>query len=116
MNITLSWDLFIMVFFAVIIAYSFIIGKNQTLQVIIATYIAVLTADAIGNLLHQYLLKPGPLLQALNIGSIEKALIFLKVAIFIIAIVVIAVKGGFSVDIGDESSTALRLVMNFIFG
>ena len=50
MEINLSWDLFVIVFFAVIIAYSFIIGRNQTLKVIIASYIAILASDGIGNL------------------------------------------------------------------
>jgi hypothetical protein len=62
-NLRLSWDLFIIVFFGVIIAYSFIIGRNQTLKIIIATYMAILTADGLGNLFQTYLLPTAPSLQ-----------------------------------------------------
>ena len=50
MNIELSWDLFVLVFFVVIMAYSLIIGRDNTLKVILGTYVAALTADAAGNL------------------------------------------------------------------
>ena len=48
MDIKLSWDLFIAVFFIIIVAYSFIIGLNGTIKVILGTYIAIVCADAIG--------------------------------------------------------------------
>ncbi len=50
MNIQLTWDLFILVFFVVIVAYSLIIGRGNTLKVILGTYVAALAADAFGNI------------------------------------------------------------------
>ena len=63
MNIVLSWDLFIVVFFSVIIAYSFIVGRNQTIKIIIGTYMATLAADGVANLAHKYLGGPTPIVR-----------------------------------------------------
>jgi hypothetical protein len=55
MNITLSWDLFVVVFLVVIIAYSLIIGRDNNLKVILGTYVSMIAADASGALYAQYL-------------------------------------------------------------
>jgi lipoprotein signal peptidase len=73
MEINLSWDLFVVVFFTVIIAYSFIIGRNQTLKIIIASYIAILTSDGIGNLIERFFIGENPIINVLNFVGSEKS-------------------------------------------
>jgi hypothetical protein len=36
MNLTLSWDLFIIVFFALVVTYSFIIGRKESMKIIVS--------------------------------------------------------------------------------
>lgn len=112
-NIRLSWDLFILVFFGVVIAYSFIIGRNQTLKVIISTYMAILTADGIGNLIQTYLLPAAPTLQG-EMG--DQALVLIKIFTFVLTIVILAIKGGFQVDVPPEQSVVTRVLGNLSFG
>lgn len=112
-NIRLSWDLFILVFFGVVIAYSFIIGRNQTIKVIISTYMAILTADGIGNLLQTYLLPAAPSLQG-EVG--DQALVLVKIFIFVLTIVILAIRGGFLVDMNSDQSMITRLLGNLSFG
>lgn len=116
MAVTLSWDLFVAVFFTVIIAYSFIIGKNNTLKIIIGTYVAVLAADGLGNLIQQYLLGQSPVLKVLPAAFEGQALVLFKIIVFIIAIVLIAVRGGFFVDLPEEETAIGRLIAIFCFG
>lgn len=112
-DIRLSWDLLILVFFAIVIAYSFIIGRNQALKVIIASYMAVLTADGIGSLFQNYLLPAAPSLQG-EAGI--QTLILMKMFIFVVVIVLLVIKGGFRVDLLPESSLVTRLLSNLSFG
>lgn len=112
-NIRLSWDLFILVFFGIVIAYSFIIGRNQTLKVIIASYMAILTADGLGNLIKVYLLPAAPTLQG-EMG--EEALVLTKIFTFVLVVVLLAIKGGFRVDILPERSVVTRILANLSFG
>ena len=114
----LSWDLFIVVIFGFIVAYSFIIGRNSTLKVIIGSYIAILTADGLGNLFKQYVLGSSQLMSLLRfigIGSEDKTMILFKVIVFIMAIVIIAIKGGFDIK-GKHTNGMISFIMSGIFG
>lgn len=115
----LSWDLFVIVVFAVIMAYSFIIGKSNTLKVIIGSYIAILTADGLGNLFKQYLLSSKQVvlfLKFFGLGGEDKTMILVKVLVFILAIVVISMKGNFEVHDNGSRGGIIGLIMNLIFG
>lgn len=112
-NIRLSWDLFVLVFFAVVIAYSFIVGRNQTIKIIIASYMAILTADGLGNLFERYLLPTAPALQ--GVQGVQ-ALVLLKIFVYVLVIVLVAVRGGFRVDLPAENSVITRVLANLSFG
>jgi hypothetical protein len=117
--VQLSWDLFILVFFAVVVAYSFIIGRNQTLKVILGTYVAILCADGIGNLFAKYLAPSEAFLKLMklfSIGSEDQAVIFFKVLIFLVLIVLIAVRGMFQVDSPEHGSMSIRIVIVLLLG
>ncbi len=116
MEINLSWDLFVIVFFTVIIAYSFIIGRNQTLKIIIASYIAILAADGIGNLIERYLIGEEPLINAIDFTTGEGTLVVLKIFIFIFTIVLIATRGRFAIDMGRSGSAAMNIILNLTYG
>lgn len=119
MNLHLSWDLFILVFFAVVIAYSFIIGRNQTLKVILGTYIAILCADGLGNLFAKYFASSEAFLRFLklfSIGGHDQAIAFFKVFVLLVLIVLIAVRGLFQVEVNDSSPATLKLGMLLLLG
>lgn len=115
----LSWDLFVLVVFAVIIAYSFIIGKENTLKIIIGSYIAILAADGLGNLFKQYLLSNKQFvlfLKFLGLGGEDNTMILMKILIFILAIVIISMKGSFEIQSGIVKHGPIGLITNLIFG
>ena len=115
MEINLSWDLFVIVFFAVIIAYSFIIGRNQTLKVIIASYIAILTADGVGNLIKHYFINQNPetTIDAINQ---EGSLVVIKIFIFVLTIVLVATRGRFTMNMSRPESSAMNVIINLTYG
>jgi hypothetical protein len=119
MNLNLSWDLFILAFFGVVIAYSFIIGRNKTLKVISATYIGILCSDALGNLFSIYFASSETFLKVLKLFSItttEQAVAFFKVFILITLIVMLAVRGQYSFSAEDDRSIGLRTAITIMLG
>ncbi len=74
---------------------------------------AILTADGIGNLLQTYLLPAAPTLQG-EMG--DQALVLIKIFIFVLTIVILAIKGGFLVDMPPEQSVVTRILGNLSFG
>ena len=111
MDIQLTWDLFIIVFFAVIIAYSFIVGKNQTVKIILSSYIAILAADGFGNLVNQYLVGYNPLIGLFTRIGGDHAIIILKIGIFVSTIVLLATRGAFNITMARERSGFVSLIM-----
>jgi hypothetical protein len=116
MEINLSWDLFVIVFFTVIIAYSFIIGRNQTLKIIIASYIAILASDGIGNLIERYLMSEDPIIDMLNISTGGNTLIVLKIFIFVLTIVLISTRGRFAINMERTKSQMMNVILNLTYG
>jgi hypothetical protein len=116
MEINLSWDLFVVVFFTVIIAYSFIIGRNQTLKIIIASYIAILTSDGIGNLIERFFIGENPIINVLNFVGSEKSVIILKIIIFIFTIVVIVTRGRFTINMDKSKSSMMNMILTITYG
>ncbi len=116
MDINLTWDLFVIVFFAVIIAYSFIIGRNQTLKIIIASYIAILTADGIGNLVQYYFIGEDAVAGRIQVTNVEASLIVIKIFIFVAAIVLIATRGRFTINMDQPRSSITGIMLNLAYG
>lgn len=115
MEINLSWDLFVIVFFTVIIAYSFIIGRNQTLKIIIGSYIAILASDGIGSLIERYLIGEKALVNT-GLTNTESSLIILKIVIFVFTIVLITTRGRFNINMGNYDSGMMSLGLTLIYG
>lgn len=116
MEINLSWDLFVIVFFAVIIAYSFIIGRNQTLKVIIASYIAILTADGIGNLIKYYFIGDNAAAANVSLTSEAGGLVVIKIFIFVLTIVLVATRGRFTMNMSRPASSMVNIILTLTYG
>lgn len=100
-------------------AYSFIIGRNQTLKVISATYIGILSADALGNLFAKYFVTSESFMKVLrlfSIGGAEQAIAFCKVFVLITLVVLIAVRGIYEFGFDDEKPFAMRMSISFVLG
>lgn len=101
MNIQLTWDLFIIVFTAIITAYSFIIGRRQTIKIIMSVYVAFLAADGLGFFIKETL---GFRIPAIAFGfDPASAAIVTTILLFILFIVILARHNSFDVLLEDES-------------
>lgn len=118
MDIHLSWDLFILVFFIVIVAYSFIIGRDNTLKVILGTYVAALAADATGSLLGKSFSGSDMLsnvLEFVSLGNEAELIIFIKVIVFVMMVILFSVRGAFHVETDADSSATVRLLLSVLY-
>lgn len=119
MNLNLSWDLFIIVFFGLIVAYSLIIGRNNNLKVILATYVGALFADAVGNLFSKTLAGSDNFMQMMRLFSIstaEDATILIKIVMLLTIIVLLSVKGSYNVDANTGGPPGMKVGISLLFG
>ncbi len=116
MNLNLTWDLFIIVFFALVITYSMIIGKHQSVKIIVATYIAIVAVQGITNIIERLTGETEPLLTVLGLTIDNAVLTAVKLAIFIAIIIFFAVRGGLEVAYTKEPGTTMNLILTALFG
>ncbi len=102
MDLRLSWDLFVIVFFAIVVAYSFIIGRTSTLKIILATYVGTLCADGVGNILERVLGTTEFFTKLMNFigfsGGIDQMSSIFKILLFIGVIVILTIWGDYIVE------------------
>ena len=116
MNLVPTWDLFILIFGVIIIAYSFIIGRHRTVKIIISSYIAILAADGIGNLLYTHFLAPDATFPALKLSLGSEYLAMIKVVGFIAAIVLMTLHGSFEAEIKDGGNQVVSVATTMLYG
>lgn len=104
MNLTLSWDLFIIVFFAIVIAYTFIIGKKESVKIIISSYIAIVAVQGFGNVLQRLTGYSGTFLTFFGLSQDVQILSMVKLVLFIAIVIFLAVRAGFDVTHGDMNT------------
>ncbi len=114
--ITLSWDLFIVVFFAIVMSYSFIIGKDQSMKVIIASYIAVIATQGIGNVLTRLIGTGQEIFQSVGIPLDITLISLSKIFFFALCIIIFVTRSGIEVEHNKGSGTILSIVYTGLFG
>jgi len=116
MDLTLSWDLFVIVFFGIVMSYSFIIGKHEAVKIIVFTYIAIVAGMAAGNLLEQLSDSSASLLSSFGLSIDISILDSTKLVIFIATIILLAIRGGFDVEYGNDDNNLVNTVLTGVFG
>lgn len=118
MDLILSWDLFIVVMFVMIIAYSFIIGLDRTLKTVIGTYLAILAADGLGNVAHMLLQQESKLTKLMSLyelGGAESHVV-IKIILFVAIIIILSIRGAYEVNSEGFGFPAINVLMSGIFG
>lgn len=100
-NIRLSWDLFVVVFFSIVLAYSFIVGRKQSIKIIIAIHLAFLAVDSFSYSLSSFGIY-SIMAKMFNTELLLTAIIF-KCVLFITLIVLLARHNAFEVNIENDS-------------
>lgn len=115
MEVVLTWNLVLLSAFVMLCAYNFLLGQNGTVKLILSTYIAVLTADGIAGILKQFVFDVSPGFQKLFLGIENEVFAWIRIILFILAIVVFVVKSGFHVVLEKHKNWSMRLGIHALF-
>jgi hypothetical protein len=114
--LTLSWDLFIVVFFAIVMSYSFIIGKQQAMKVIVASYIAIIATQGIGNVLWRLMGDSGAMLADIGVPLDMTMVSLAKIFLFAVCVIIFVIRSGIEVKYKKDTGTVLNIVYTALFG
>lgn len=116
MTITPTWDLFIIVFFGLVVTYSFIIGKHEAIKIIVSTYIAILAVEGIGNVIARISGDSRPLLSVIGLNIDTDILTAIKLIVFIALIVFISVRSGLEIEYNKDHGGGVNTLLTAVFG
>ena len=115
MEISPTWDIVIMSAFVLAFSYNFLLGKRGTIKLILSTYIAILTADGFADLLRKIIYLNSTGLQNW-MGDIEiEVFTGIRIVVFIFAILILVIKGGFHVHLDTHDHWAGRSAIHAVF-
>lgn len=115
MQINLTWDLFIIVFFIITIAYSYIIWANKTLKLIFWSYISILVSDWVWNLIIKWTTMFGPMLWFTWLSSWDSIIIITKISFFLLWMVVLWTNSNFNVKMPEWVSWIKKIFALLFF-
>lgn len=115
MELALTWDLVLGAVLVMLFAYNFLLGQNATIKLILSIYIAVLTADGIVAILERYVVGISPALQATLGDAHDSIFLYLRIGVFLIAMVLFVVRGGFHIHLEKHDHWAARMAIHGIF-
>jgi hypothetical protein len=116
MELALTWDLVVIVFFAIVVAYSFIVGKDQSVKIIISSYISIIAVQAIGNLLMMLNSQSSSMMDMLGFGLDMNIISTVKLVLFVAMIIFLAIKGGFEMEYAKNIGGIWEPVITGAFG
>ncbi len=103
MVVALTWDLLIIVFFALVVTYSLIIGRHEAVKVLVASHIAAFAAQGIGMGIMEGSAAATPILQTLGLAIGPTTMVTVKLLAFVGLLVAIAIHGGLSSEYEEAS-------------
>src|SRR5262245_53694097 len=115
MNLTLSWDFFIIVFFALVITYTFILGRKESVKIIISTYVAIVAVQGLSSILERLTGYAGGLLTMFGLGTDIATLSLLKLVLFISVFIFLAVRAGFDVVYTKDGNAVINSIVTGVF-
>lgn len=83
---TLSWDLFIILFFVVMAVYGFLLGRGRVFNILISTYVGYVIAYELGDFAYSYLSKVTQLSHSVTITLFGAKVFVFALVIFILTL------------------------------
>lgn len=117
MNLSLSWDIALIAFAGIVLTYNLIIGKHQSVRVIIGTYISIIASQGIGNVIQRlaptsirtFVLIPGV---GMNISVIG----IVKIVLLLALVIGFAIRSGIEINYAKQTGTTMSMILSALFG
>jgi len=108
-TLTPSWELFILLFFAVCIGYSLILGRAKITGIMLSTYVALAIANETGDLLYNQFINN-------NLGFFVSTSSFtFKMMLFVVIILFFTLKNE-NIKIGQSSKGLIGMATSIVYG
>ncbi len=116
MDITLSWDLVLTVFIVIVVAMSYLLGKHQCVKLVLAAYVGMVTVQGVATIFSRASPDWNAMQQNLSVNVDDGVLSTAKLLLFVFITVLIALRGGISVNYEKEALTVTNVIAAGLLG
>lgn len=116
MDITLSWDLVLTVFLIIVVAMSYLLGKHQCVKLVLGTYVAMVTVQGISAIFSRIEPDYQTTLRELSVTVDDNILSTAKLLLFVLIVVLMALRAGLSVSYEKETLSTTNIVAAGLLG
>lgn len=116
LNLALSWDILIVVFFAVIMSAGFLLGHHRTIKVVIACYIAIIAVQGVRSIAGRLIGDVSIALGSVGVPIDASVMGLGKVFLFAIALVLFQMRSGIDVSYERNPGRITAIVSTAILG
>lgn len=113
-SLTLSWDLFIVAFFAIMMSCSFIVGRHQSMKIILASYIAAIATQGLVSVTKDSLGTDMLISAGIPVDATMIALG--KIFLFALCILIFVLRSGIEISYEKDTGSILTIVSTGLFG
>lgn len=112
--LTLTWDLIVVVFFALVVVYSFIVGRDAAMKIAVSAVLAVVAVQGIGNAIALLAPPANAYLAGADLALPLRYLPVFKIALLAVAIVALSLRAGFRCN-GERTGAISDLAFTAAF-
>ena len=115
-HLTLNWDLSIVVFFAVAMSYGFLIGRDRSMTMLVAMYIAIFATEGIGKIWLRLVGSNRAILHSIGIPVDLRVLSLAKIFVFAICLLIFLTRSGIELTHGKETRKIISIIHAALLG
>jgi hypothetical protein len=115
-TLSVTWDLSIIIIVAIVMSFVFIVGVEKTVKIIVASYIAIITTQGLGNVLGRLIGSSDVFLTSLGLEGDTTVLPLMKIFFFVLCILILVLKSGMDITFEHKTGMVMSIVMTALLG
>jgi len=97
-------------------SYSFIVGRHESMKIIIASYIGIIATQGIGSVAARLSAQSGATFASMGIPMDMTMIALGKMFLFALCVIIFVIRSGIEVSYEKDAGTVLNIVYTGLFG
>ena len=115
-TLTFSWDLLLVIFFAIVMSYSFIMGKKQAVRLILGSYVALIATEGVSFALGLVFGTSSEAIASIGFGLDMSVIALLRTFLFAVFLTLFLARSGIDIETSDDGGMIVRMISTALLG
>lgn len=116
LNLALSWDILIVVFFAVVMSAGFLLGQHRVVRIIMGCYVAMIAVQGLRSVLARIAGDVSVSLSSVGLPTDASVMGLGKIFLFALALLILLMKSGIDVTLERRQGRIGAIIATALLG